>query len=273
VQKKSLLAKAQETAGVAVPGAKASEMTLGVTATGNGGLDKLMGGGPPVAVPYVSAGDSPPYLFFYYGIGEGAEAAKKALPNVRKGDLVLVADGEYTILHSPVTVLFCTAHQHWAERVPATQQVVKASLEPQGRGSPLKEEIEALVLVLADDGLIPATWRTKSAACRGPVLALRELAAAPTPEWVAQSEAHRITAKIQQPWARFVAQIDYRLEASRSSGNEYVATDAVCHPIDPDTFAKLRDFVNASENQQRLGEAYAEHTRKVNEVKEKLAAA
>src|SRR5262245_14790342 len=176
-----------------------------------GAIDKLMGGGPPVAPPYISAGNATAYLFFYYGIGEGAEAAKKALPHLRKGDLVLVANGEYAILRSPATIFLCTAHQDWAERVPATQQVIKASLEPQGRGSAMKEELEALVLILSGDELMPATWRTKGAACRGPVLALKELVAAATPEWLGQSEAHRITAKIPMPWARFVAEIDYRL--------------------------------------------------------------
>jgi hypothetical protein len=269
MQKKSLVAKAQEAA-AEVPGARTTEMTLAVPATGNGGIDKLMGG-PPVAEPYVSAGNSTPYLFFYHGIGEGAEAAKKAMPNLRKGDLVLVADGEYTILHSPVIMLFCIAHQHWAERVPATQQVVKASLEPQGRGSSLKEEIEALVLVLSGDTVVPATWRTKGAACRGPVLALKELVAAATPEWLAQSEAHKLTGKLQMPWARFVAEVDYHLETGRS-GNEYVATGAVCRPIDPDTFAKLRDFLATDENKVLLGEAFTEHERKLSEIKGKLAA-
>jgi hypothetical protein len=270
MQKKSLLTKAQEAVVAEAPGAKAAEMTLAVAADGKEGLAKLMGG-PPPAAPYVSAGSTTPYLSFYYGIGEGAEAAKKALPNVRKGDLVLVAGGEYTVRRSPVRLLLGTAQQHWAERVPATQQLVRAALEPQSRGSASKEEVEALVLVLAGEGLVPATWRTKGGACRGLVRALQELVAASTQEWLDQSEAHRLTAKIPYPWARFVAEIDYRLETSRS-GNEYVATDAVCRPIDPDTFATLRDVLADAEHSRLLAETYAEHERKLAEVRQKLAA-
>jgi hypothetical protein len=270
MQKKSLLTKAQEAVVAEAPGAKATEMTLAVAADSNGGLAKLMSG-PPPAAPYVSAGGATPFLFFYYGIGEGAEAAKKALPNVRKGDLVLVSGGEYSILHSPVTLFLGRSHQHWAERVPATQQLVKATLEPQSRGSALKEEVEALVLVLAGDGLVPATWRTKGAACRGLVRALQELVAASSPEWLEQSEAHRVTAKIAYPSARFVAEIDYHLETSRG-GNEYVVTDASCRPVDPDRYATLRDFLADADRNRLLGETFAEHERKVAEVRQKVTA-
>jgi hypothetical protein len=187
---------------------------------------------------------------------------------VRKGDLVLMASGTYTILRSPATMWFCSAHHHWAERVSSTQQLVTVRLE-QGRQAGLREEIEALLLVLTDDGLVPATWRVKGAACRGVLQALQELARAATPEWLAQSEAHKVTAKLAMPWTRFVVEIDYHMETSRS-GNEYVVTGALCRPINPDTFAKLRDFLAVSENQLRLGEAYGEHKRIVGEIKAKL---
>jgi hypothetical protein len=270
MQRKSLLTKAQEAAVAEAPGPGASEMNLGLATAGDGRLAKLMGG-PPPAAPYVSAGSATPYLFFYYGIGEGAEAAKKSIPSLRKGDLVLVANGAYAVLRSPLTVFFCTAAQHWAERVPATQQILRASLEPQGRGSPLKEEVEALVLVSTGDGLVPATWRTKGAACRGPVRALQELVRASTAEWLAQSEGHTVTAQLPTPWSRFVAEFDYDLETGRN-GQEYVKTGVVCRPVDPDAFARLRNFLGVAANQLRLGEAFAEHERKLDEVKAKLAA-
>src|SRR5262245_47280526 len=133
MQKKSLLTRAQETTAAQVPGANATEMTLATLPAGNDAIAKLMRGDPPLAAPYVSASSSTPYLFFHYGIGEGAEAAKKALPHLRKGDLVLVSSGKYTTLRSPVTLFLITAHQHWAERSPATQQLVKACLTPQSR--------------------------------------------------------------------------------------------------------------------------------------------
>jgi hypothetical protein len=270
MQKKSLLTRSQESAARQVPTANPTDMTLAITFTGSGGLEKLMGGGLPVETPYQSAGGSTPYMFFYYAIGDGAEAAKKALPTVHKGDLVLVANGEYEVLHSPVTMFICTGHQHWAERVPATQQLIKATREPQGRGSSQREEIEALVLVRAGDKLIPATWRTKAGACRGLVLALKELAAAATPEWLGQSEAHKLTAKLSMPWARFVADIDYGLETSRTN-NEYVLTGAVCRPIDPNTFALLQNFLTNDDGMELLRETFAEHERKVTEVRAKLA--
>jgi hypothetical protein len=265
MQKKSLLSTAQETAAAPGPEARAPELLLPVAATGDGGLDRLLGGCLPVAAPYESAGAAPPYLFFYYGIGDGAEGAKKALPNVRKGDLVLVAHGEYSIVRPPVRLFLRTAHQHWAERLPTTQQLLKATLTPQGRGSPLREEVESLVLLQAGDGLVPATWRTKGGACRGPVLALKELAAADKPEWLAQSEAHKLTAELEQPWVRFVAEIDYGLETSRG-GNEYVVTGAVCQPVGPDALARLRDFLANPESLRLFGEALAEHERKVGEI-------
>jgi len=271
MQKKSLLSQSQQAAAPKPPTPSATEMALPVVPTNNGAIDKLLSGGVPVAAPFESAGSSVPYLGFYYGIGAGADAIKRALPHVRKGDLILTAGGDYVHVPSPAKVFLFTAHQHWAERVPITQQLVRASLDPQGRESALREEIEALVVVLAGDKLLPATWRAKGGACRGLVRALSELAKAQKPEWLDQSEAHKLTARVQMPWARFVAEIDYHLVTSRG-GNDYVVTGASCRPIDPDNFYHFRELLINGGGTHLLDEAIAEHKLKLAEVTAKLAA-
>jgi len=269
MQTKSLLSEYQQKMAAEMASTKTSEVTPTGVATGKIRIDNRMNASSTVAMPCVSPSNATPYLFLYYEIGGGVEAAKRSLPNVRTGNLVLKSSGNYTLLPSPAAMWFCTAHHHWAERIPATQKLVTVRLAPQDRASGLKEEVEALVLVPTHEGLVPATWRAKGAACRGPLVALHELARPATPEWLAQSEAHKVTGKLQMPWTRFVAETDYRLETSRA-GNEYVVTSARCQPINTDMFTKLRDFFAISENKLRLGEVYGEHKRIVDEVKAKL---
>lgn len=269
MQKRSLLSEYQMKIAAEMAAGEASEKPLANVATGNSGTNIPIGGGPFLQMPCGSESSVSFYLFFYYEIGGGVGAVREALPNVRKGDLVLKAGSKYTILPSPVTMWLCSAYHYWAERVSSSQQLVSVRQETQDRESRLKEEIEALVLVLSDDGLAPATWRTKGAACRGPREALQELARAGTPEWLAQSEAHKVTDKLPMPWTRFVVEIDYHLEMSRN-GNEYVVTGALCRPINPETFTQLRDYLTDPKNQLQLGQVYDEHRRRLNEVKQRL---
>jgi hypothetical protein len=268
---KSLLSEYQQKMAAEMAAMKTSEITPTIVTTESSRIVNQMDGGSPETMANDSAKSATPFLFFYYEIGGGAEVAKKALPNVRKGDLVLKTDGKYTIVPSPATMWFCTAHHHWAERIPSTQKLVTVRLAPQDRASGLKEEVEALVLVLTHEGLVPAAWRAKGAACRGPLQALQELVRAATPEWLAQSEDHKATGKLPMPWTRFVVEIDYRLETGRT-GNEYVVTRALCRPINPDMYAKLRDFLAVSEKRLRLDEVYGDHKRIVNEIKAKMVA-
>jgi len=265
MQKKSLLTKNQEAMATAPKATGAEEMALAPILSPNGALATLMGEQPLVA-DVVETASAPPYLTGWWGTGE-----QKPIPGVAKGDLVLSYQGEQVRFNPPVRGFVCCGRQHWVERIPASQKVVRASLQQQARGAPMSEEIEALLLIFAPGGeLVPVTWRAKKGVCRGLVTCLKELQYAATPEWVAQSEAHKIAGKIATPWMRFTVQIDY-YHKDGGTGNQYPVTSATTQPIDPDTFGKLRDFLASTDNQALLAEVYATHVAKLKEVDEKLA--
>jgi hypothetical protein len=266
---KSLLSKSQETAATATvpPAAQTTEMTLTPVAPGNTTLGKLLSDRPLVDRVIETNGNSTPYLHAWWGTGN-----QQPIPGVKKGDLVLVTPTDQTRLEPPVKGFLCMARQYWCSRVPATGQVVRASLEMQPRGSNLDEEVEALLLVLSPAGvLLPVTWRTRKGACRGLVSCMQEQLAAATPEWVQQSEGHKVAAQLPSPWMRFVVEIDHRLEQPRrGGGNPYPVTSAVCRPIDPDSFSLLKTFLADDANQALLAEVFATHEAKLKEVDAKL---
>src|SRR5262245_15373300 len=269
MQKKSLLSKQQEASATAVPPqttkTKNDEMTLVPVAGANNALATLMGEKPLVA-GVVETASTPHYLYGWWGTGD-----QKPIAGVGKGDLVLSDDGEHAKINPPIVGFICTGRQQWVERIPATQKIVRASLQQQPRGGTMSEEIEAMLLIFAPDGhLVPVTWRGKKGVCRGLVTCLKELQAAATPEWVAQSEAHRIVGQITTPWMRFSIRIDYHLRDG-GNGNQFPITSASTQPIDVNTFSKLRDFLASSDNQTLLAEVYAAHELKLKEVDEKLA--
>jgi hypothetical protein len=270
MQKKSLLSKAQEAAATATKPATGqnNEMALVPLGSGDTALARLMGDRPLVTSVVESAGGTP-YLYSWWGTG-----SQQAIPGVKKGDLVLADSGESVKLDSPIKGFLCTARQQWCERVPATGQLVRASLEKQPKGSKLEEEVEALLLIISPAGeLVPVTWRTRKGACRGLVTCMRELLAAATPEWPEQSEAHKLAARLPSPWMRFVVNIDHRLEQPKQQGsNPYPVTSAVCAPIDPDAFNQLKSFLADEENKKLLAEVYAAHEAKLKEVDVKLSA-
>jgi hypothetical protein len=271
MQKKSLLSKAQEAAPAAMKPApvEPGEMVLASPASGDVALAKLMGDRPLVAGVIESAGSGTPYMYSWWDTG-----SQQPIGGVKKGDMVLAAFGEQTKLELPIKGFLCTARQQWCERVPATGQVASASLEKQANGSKLEEEVEALLLIVSREGsLIPVTWRTRKGACRGLVTCMQELLAAATPEWLQQSEAHRLTARLCSPWMRFTVEIDHRLEQpSRPGRNPYPVTSAVCRPIDVDMFTTLKTFLFEEANQKLLAEVYATHQAKLQEVDDKLPA-
>jgi hypothetical protein len=269
MQKKSLLTKAQETAATATvaPPAQTTEMALAPVATGEGALSRLMGDRPLVDRVVETNGSSTPYLYAWWGTGN-----QQPISGVKKGDLVLVTPTGQARLEPPVRGFLCTAQQHWCERVPATSQVVRASLEMQAKGSKLEEEVEALLLIRTPAGvLLPLTWRTRKGACRGLVSCMQEQLAAATPEWVQQSEGHKVAAQLPAPWMRFVVEIDHRLEQPRQQGgNPYPVTSAVCRPIDPDMYNLLNTFLADNANQALLAEVFATYEGKLKEVDAKL---
>lgn len=271
MQKKSLLTKAQEasTAALKPSPVQPGEMALAPLGSGDVALAKLMGAQALVQGVVESAGSSTPYVYSWWGTG-----SQQPIGGVKKGDLVLAAFGEQAKLEPPVKGFICTARQQWCERVAATGQLVRASLEKQPKGTKLEEEIEALLLIVSPAGsLVPVTWRTRKGACRGLVTCMQELLAAATAEWLEQSESHRLTAKLPSPWMRFTVEIDHRLEQpNRPGGNPYPVTSAACYPINPDMFTMLKTFLSDEANQKLLAEVYGTHEAKLQEVDEKLSA-
>src|SRR5262245_1719446 len=128
MQKKSLLGKAQEGAATAVtsPSTGAAEMALAPVSKADAALSDLLSDRALVASVVESSAGGTPYIFSWWGAGN-----QQPLSGVKKGDLVLAtADGQVK-LEPPVKGFLCTARQQWCQRVPATGQLVQASLEKQ----------------------------------------------------------------------------------------------------------------------------------------------
>src|SRR5262245_52504891 len=104
MQKKSLLAKAQESTAAKPSPAGAGEMALAPIAPADASLARLMGERPLVPGVVESAGGSTPYIYGWWGTG-----SQQPISGVKKGNLVLAAFGEQARLDPPIKGFLCTA--------------------------------------------------------------------------------------------------------------------------------------------------------------------
>ncbi len=152
-----------------------------------------------------------------------------AHPGLQKGDAILIQRGGDTIrLGGSLTYYLVDALRFWAE-VDSSGKVLAAYADENGDDG-VSECFSALVLLLHEGRLIPATIRFKDAMASGALAGLRELQAAKTKEWLAKSAEHALAASIPDPRFRFKTTLTWGPKKSRSSGRTYMCSAAKFTP-------------------------------------------
>lgn len=124
-------------------------------------------------------------------------------------------------------------------------QWVSRDLEEEGptMGSNRPEPHYVCVCVVAaENRLIPIKGDFRGTKSGGLEGAIRAVEAAATPEWLALSDAHKVSAVFPQPFGRVFHRITTKYRVSKSSGNPYYVANCVSLPA---TITQIQQLVTA----------------------------
>lgn len=219
---------------------------------------------PPT--PIVARKVSPYITFAHDKRADEWAKIKSKVGDVREGEMYLIESDVVTHL-APAKLCWIAGRQYWAETNPAGE-VLRTSFSEQPH--PYKEHVEAVVLVLLADRVVPANVQFRTTKCPAAKALSDALLEAQTPEWLQKSPAHAETGVLQQPFMRFYGVVELSpLRTSRSSGLTYRTTQCAVKPTAVPEWRLLSDFAKSPDSQTQLNEAASRFEHRVNEVKAK----
>lgn len=186
-----------------------------------------------------------PYVIFANKKSEKWDDMAAQIRGLQEPNPVLINNGTYEKL-VPFKFHLMRAQQLWVERQQGREPVSVLRSRPTGRGAPQIEEIHAIVLVYAQDGVVPATTTFKRALCKGANVAASELKLVSDPatigRWIDRSPEHQAAARIDLPPARFTVSLTTHMHPPKYGDNPYPQSEASCAPTTVADWAQLQAF-------------------------------
>jgi hypothetical protein len=205
--KQSLVSRKTESTGLTLPGAIAEQQTAVP---------------PPLFV-------NTPYIQFLNAKSPSYPKVVAAIPDVQEGDVVLMGQNIQRL--EPARFYVIHARVHYSE-VDAAGNVLRSTTDPERASGDKKlaEHIEAVLLVVTPDGLVPARCQFKGARLKAIRNALDTLEEAKTAAWGAKSKEHEASLVSPDARFRFVSTIRVTFQTSRSNGFKYALATSTAKP-------------------------------------------
>jgi hypothetical protein len=212
----------------------------------------------------------PPYIAFAHP--KRTDEWKKIVAKYGQsdeGDMYLHEDSVPTAI--PTWKAFWLTHkQYWAKTAP-NGDVLRTSFKETPDVS--KEHVEAVVIVMFDDRLVPANVQFRTTKCPAAKTMSDALAEAATPEWAEKSPSHKETLICAQPFMRFYGTITLGpSRPAKSSGLPYRPTRCDVSPTGPAEWRLLKAFTEDPESQKKLEAAARTFQSRIEEVMKKVGA-
>jgi hypothetical protein len=154
---------------------------------------------PPIEPRHV-----PPYVVFvHHNRADEWSKVTSRYKDVTEGDLFLVRNGDVRPLN-PAKFGWLCHRQFWVQSNPAGDMVATSFAE---LPFPYKESVEAVVLVYLDDEVFPANVTFRTTKCPAAHELARAMLNCQTPEWGANSLAHKESMAVNQPFGRFYGEV------------------------------------------------------------------
>lgn len=213
-----------------------------------------------------------PYVQFISSKGQSFGEVARQIPSIQDGDPILVRAKAATKLN-PFRFYLAAAFQHFS-MVDTMGCIVKATLDSTVARSDRawQEHIEALIIVVLDDELVPArcTFKTtKTNAAHTAIKTLREIREEPE-EWAKRSPEHKLTVKVPLDWARFTTTVTLKRGTSRSTGFNYVAANGFAEPTGAADWKLLADAMKDDNFNMLCDDTLRRHEQRISEVKQKV---
>lgn len=203
-----------------------------------------------------------PYVAFFSLKSPKAGEVKAALPDISEGEAYLRWPEGYMRKLVPFTTFFVDGVRYYADVDPDNGKIGDSSWTPQlddkGRPdfkSPLKEHVEAALIVVTTDRLVPAkcVFRpSKTPAASKMIKASRD---AKTPDWLTYGELYQQSVAglgRELTFARFLAIISSTRVISKvgkGAGKPYFKADAVIIPAAPEVQNRLSELLNTKRDE------------------------
>jgi hypothetical protein len=223
----------------------------------------------PISTPEINR---VPYIQFVYAKSKNYGAMLQKIPTLREGEPVLVLPAPANpIKLNPLRYFLLHASEYWGQYNTSGELVAVSRTKPDDPQAKPKwdQVIEAAVLVVLDDRLVPAQVRFKTTTCPAIYPAILALAEAKTGAWVKKGPEYAFTAKCDKPWARFVTHASRTERTNRERGTVYSCMEAQVHPTNASEFVLLSEFFNTEENVGLLNEVAAAYRKRVEAAKGK----
>jgi hypothetical protein len=191
-----------------------------------------------------------------------------SIPDLADGDPVLVQpEPLLPVKLSPFRFFWPgLAFQHWSA-LDESGQITETVLEDPGRDSGMGEHIEACILVIHGNALIPARCTFKTTKTGAFHAANEALRVASTPAWADISAAHRATLSAPAPWLRFTTTVTVVPYLSKSTGRTSKIGRGKANPSTPADWQMIGEFFRNEDNVKLTTLVQSAWERRVEEIK------
>lgn len=182
-----------------------------------------------------------PYVVFASTKSPAFADLSRDLPGLQDGDPVIVTEPPVRL--NPFRFYLIDGFQHWSI-LDGEGKPFKTTLDKEkaAESRDWKEHVETLLIVVTEEGLVPARCTFKTTKTNAAMKAVQTLRIARDAEaWGGISPAHKATLGIPQAWARFLTTVTLKRGTSRSSGFAYVAANAFVEPTGVAEWKQLAD--------------------------------
>ncbi len=209
-----------------------------------------------------------PYVSFIYAKSKNYSTFLQQIPDLKEGEPVLVRpEPHIPVILRPFRYFLLSCTQYWGDFNKSTGALVRSSAVKQP--APFKETVEALILVIHEGKLVPACVRFKATTCPAWAPAKRAFEASKLASWAKLSPDHAFTAKIPQPWARFVTSANRTLKPNRETQELYPTMEAVSNPTSASELDHVVNFFQDAKGLKTLADVQAEYIKHLAEAKKK----
>lgn len=223
----------------------------------------------PITLPEASR---TPYVQFVSSKSKNYGELLGKIPSLREGEPVLVQPAPaHPVKLSPMKYFLLHATEFWGQYNQLGELVAVSSTkpEPTNGGPRYDQTIEATVLVVLEDRLVPAQVRFKSTKCPAVYPAIRAMEEAKTPAWGKKGDDYAFTLKIDRPWGRFTCSANRTTRTNREKGTEYQTMEAVVNPTSAADLTKLVKFLQDKDAMALLQDVAAQYRKRVEAAKAK----
>ena len=225
-----------------------------------------------IALPSVPEGSRVPYIQFVYTKSKNYAAIIQKIPTIREGEpVLLLPEPANPIKLAPFKFFLLSASEYWGQYNQQGELLASSSTKPDAPNAKPKwdQTIEAAVLVILDDRLVPASVRFKTTTCPAVTKSMFAASEVKTEAWGKKGPEYAFTLRCDQPRLRFTTHAVRVEKTNREKGTTYPSMEAAIHPTKGEEFTLLQAFWKDADAVQLLNDVASAYRKRVEAAKKK----